>query len=196
MSSTQPTPPTTPQPPRSYKPGDVANGHQLNADGTWTPVPMAGVMWPAPRKSHTTRNVLIAFGIVILAVFAGCVAIVGGAVDEASKSVGSSEPGSVSQGLGANDATADVMFSGAAAAPDAIGIVYLPVTVTNHSEKRSDYSIEIAADAADGSRVDFAYVLVMSLDPGQTTTEQAMFTEDLPAGTAFHVIQVQRTASL
>lgn len=175
---------------QQYQPGDIVNGHRLNTAGQWEPIDQ---FVSKPKKKHTTRNVLIVVGVIIFALVGGCVAFTGAVVEELDKPT---TPGSVSQGLGANDATADVVFSGPAAAPDAIGITYLPVTVTNHSEKRSNYSIEIAANAVDGNRVDFTYVAVMSLDPGQTTTEQAMFTEDLPAGTTFHVIQVQRTAAL
>jgi len=184
-----------------YKPGDVANGHRLNEQGKWEPLsdvdnqtyrPWLGSPAVQPKKKHTTRNVLLTLGVLILLAFAGCVALVGGAVNEANKP---DTPGSVSQGLGANDATADVVL-GQAEVPDAIGVVYLPVTVTNHSEKRSDYYIEIAANDAAGDRVDFGNVLVMGLEPGQSSVEQAMFTNDLPAGTSFKVIQVQRTASV
>jgi hypothetical protein len=143
-------------------------------------------------KKHTTRNVLLIFGVLILLMFVGCVALVGGAVNEANKPT---KPGSVSTGLGANDATEDVVL-GPAQPPDAIGMTYLLVTVTNQSEKRSDYYIEITADAVDGSRVDFTNVAVYSLDPGQTTQESALFTNDLPPDVTFRVVQVQRTASL
>jgi len=187
---------TTPQPPQ-HKPGDVVNGYRLTEHDGWVPEWSAvGRLPEQPKKRHTTRNVLLILGAIILLMFVGCVAVVGtgvkAGVDEINKP---DVPGSVSQGLGANDATGDVVL-GTAEVPDAIGVIYLPVTVTNHSEKRSDYYIEIAANDAAGNRVDFGNVLVMGLEPGQSSVEEAMFTNDLPAGITFKVIQVQRTASL
>ena len=201
----------------TYQPGDEVNGYRLTEQGTWVPispeanapgspeeptivahddhVAMIGAPVPSialpPKKKHTTRNVLLILGVIVLLMFAGCVALVGGAVNEASKPT---VPGSVSTGLGANDATEDVVL-GPAKAPEA-GVTYLLVTVTNRSAKRSDYYIEITADAVDGSRVDFTNVAVYSLDPGQTTQESALFTNDLPADVTFRVVQVQRTASI
>jgi len=174
-----------------YKPGDVANGHRLDESGTWQP--LIGTM-PAPKKKHTTRNVLLVLGVLVLLAFAGCVALVGDAVNEASKP---DVPGSVSQGLGANDATADVVLGQAVRDESTFWITYLPVTVTNSSAKRSDYYVEIAANAANGDRIELSNVLVLSLDPGQSaSSEKAMFVEELPAGVTFEVIQVQRTASV
>lgn len=74
MSSTQPTPPTTPQPP------------------AWRPDAAA---YKPPKKSHTTRTVLITLGIVVFLLFTGCtalVAMVGSSVDD---NASTSDPGSV-----------------------------------------------------------------------------------------------------
>jgi hypothetical protein len=213
MSPTQPQQPLPDNKLPKYKPGDTANGYVLTEQGEWVPiapsaqnfttglqrdpnVTMIGTSTGAYvvplKKKHTTRNVLLVLGVLILLSFVGCVALVGGAVNEDSKPT---VPGSVSQGLGANDATGDVVL-GTAAAPDVIGVTYLPVTITNSSSKRSNYSIEIAANGSDGNRIELSAVYIDSLDPGQITTEQAMFLKTLPAGVVFEVITVQRTASL
>jgi hypothetical protein len=100
---------------------------------------------------------------------------------------------SISTGLGTKDATADVKLG---ESTESYGITSLPVKITNHSEKASDYYIEVVAESKNGSeRIDFSNVLVMGLKPGQKATEKATFTADIPASAVFTVTEVQRTAS-
>ena len=49
----------------------------------------------------------------------------------------------------------------------------LPVTVTNKSDERKSFSIEIEAIAADGTRIDTDTVYISNLGPGQSQTEKA-----------------------
>lgn len=101
----------------------------------------------------------------------------------------------VSSGLGSKDATADVKVKGGKAYTE-YGSTSVPVVVTNNSEKMSDYWITIAAESKDGSeQYETALVSVDSLRPGQSKTEEAMFFEAVPAGAAFVLLEVQRTAS-
>jgi ABC-type glycerol-3-phosphate transport system substrate-binding protein len=100
---------------------------------------------------------------------------------------------SISTGLGTKDATADVKLG---KSTEEYGFTTLPVKITNNSEKASDYYIEVVAESKDGSeRIDFSNVFVSGLKPGQKATEEAMFTEDIPASAVFVVTEVQRTAS-
>ena len=55
----------------------------------------------------------------------------------------------VSRGVGAQDASGDVTL-GSWNYDALVGVVKAPVTVTNHSTKRSDYDITLALETADG----------------------------------------------
>lgn len=186
----------------NYKPGDVVNGWRLNDQGTeWEPVrggfppteEQPSLTQRAPR-GHKVRNAVIVFGVAILVLFGGCAVLTAGVVDSVDKAT-TSEPGDVSKGFAANDAVADVEL-GKATAPELItGIVYLPVTVTNHSGKRSDYYVEVAALDATGNRVDMSNLLVSNLEPGRASIEQMIFVQLPGADITFQVIEVQRTVS-
>jgi hypothetical protein len=77
----------------------------------------------------------------------------------------------------------------------------MPVTITNKSDKRSDYWIEIAADRPDGTRITTGSLSVYNLEPGQSTTQDALFWANddpgaLPHDTVFKLLSVQRTVSV
>jgi len=86
---------TTQQQPQ-YKPGDVANGHRLDESGTWQP--LIGTT-PAPKKKHTTRNVLLVLGAFFLLMF------IVGVMSETDEPT---EPSNVSRDLNTNDTADDV----------------------------------------------------------------------------------------
>ena len=161
---------------------------------------------PPPKKRRVWLWVVL--GVVAL-FLVGCVAVVigaGTAVNEAvenAESAASSPAESaptesapaVDQGLGSADASADVVLGEGAA--DEFGLVQVPLTVTNNSEKRSDYFITVAANGPDGTRLDETLVSVLGLEPGQGAAETATFFKtDLPEGLTFVVLEVQRTASV
>ena len=129
----------------------------------------------------------------------------GGSGDEASS--GTSKGGgtesteapstddTIGTGLGSKDATADIN-SLECGTPDAIGMTYPSVSVTNNSSKASDYFITIVAESADGAtKYDDTIVMITGLAPGQTMTEEGMFTNELPVGAVCKITEVQRTAS-
>jgi hypothetical protein len=90
-----------------WKPGDIANGHVLGEDLVWRPVggssestpaaPMPSAQAPMPppsapsdsgqppKKSHTTRNVILGVIIALFLMCGGCFALVGGSADQFSK---------------------------------------------------------------------------------------------------------------
>jgi hypothetical protein len=101
----------------------------------------------------------------------------------------------IGTGLGSKDATADIN-SLECGTPDAIGMTYPSVSVTNNSSKASDYFITIVAESADGAtKYDDTIVMITGLAPGQTMSEEGMFTNELPEGAVCKITEVQRTAS-
>ncbi len=101
----------------------------------------------------------------------------------------------IGTGLGSKDAAADIN-SLECGTPDAIGMTYPSVSVTNNSSKASDYFITIVAESADGAtKYDDAIVMITGLAPGQTMTEEGIFTNELPVGAVCKITEVQRTAS-
>lgn len=128
----------------------------------------------------------------IAAAAAVAAALLGGC----SVSVDPPESTGVSQGLGSQDASGDVTLG--APVSDGYGFsVEVPVTVTNPSEKRSNYWIEIAAEAPDGTtKYDDTIVVVNNVEPGQSAVETAMFFSEMPEGTVFVVKEVERTSAV
>jgi hypothetical protein len=129
-------------------------------------------------------------GIVLAAIFllfVGCVAVVANIasdtpIEEDSPSISDGVKsddtvGDISQGVGSQDASGDVQL-GTARNTDYDLSTVLPVKVTNNSAKRSDYTIEIAADRPDGSRITTGWAHVRQLEPGQTTEVEAQFWAD------------------
>lgn len=101
----------------------------------------------------------------------------------------------IGTGLGSSDATGDI-DSIDCGTPDAIGISYPTVKVTNRSSKASDYFITVVAESSDGSvRYDSTIISIMSLQPNQTTTEKGFFTKEIPSGSICKISEIQRTES-
>ena len=114
---------------------------------------------------------------------------------EESSSQESSTEDTIGTGLGSKDATADIN-SLDCGTPDAIGITYPSVSVTNNSSKTSTYFITVVAESADGAtKYDDTIIMITELASGQTMTEEGMFTNELPTGAVCKITEVQRTAS-
>lgn len=122
----------------------------------------------------------------------------GGGSDTADDSKSSDSPSTedtIGTGLGSKDASADINSINCGT-PDAIGMVYPSVNVTNNSSKASSYFITIVVESADGAtKYDDTIVMITDLAPGQTMTEESIFTNDIPEGAICRVTEVQRTAS-
>jgi hypothetical protein len=70
------------------------------------------------------------------------------------------------------------------------------VSVSNSSSERSDYSVTIALESADGSeQIDTTFVSFTGIEPGQSANEELYFFEPYPAGATCRVIEVYRSAS-
>jgi hypothetical protein len=105
----------------------------------------------------------------------------------------------VDSGVGSKDATADVKI-GTTFEVDSIGVPSVDVTITNNSDKKSDYYITVTLNTADGSeQLDDGVVFVDGLKPGQVKKDQIVFIgmvdEKLPKNAIVTLETVQRTAS-
>jgi hypothetical protein len=137
---------------------------------------------------------LAALVVIVIAVSTG-----GGSKEETSNSDDSSSSGvtenTISTGLGSKDATDDVN-SLDCGTPDSLGFINPTVNVTNNSSKSSTYFITVTAESADGAtKYDDTVIMITSLAPGQTMTEEGMFLNDIPTGAVCKITEVQRTAS-
>lgn len=84
-------------------------------------------------------------------------------------------------------------FTLASAERDQIGILSVPVTVTNSGAQTFAYSAEIVAQSKDGSTTyETGLVFVEGLEPGQTVEAKADFFEDVPADAVFRVERAER----
>lgn len=155
----------------------------------------------ALRPFYKKKRYWALAGIAAIAIAAAAGAGGGDSSDTASTAQGESSTAQgegsseVSQGLGSKDATADIEELDCGS-PDALGIVYPSVTVRNNSSKPSNYSITIVMESSDRSvKYDETYVFISNLLPGQTQTEEGLFTSELPDGAICRISEVQRTAA-
>lgn len=153
MSDSQP--PTSPG-------GQISPDGQFQWNGTaWVPNPNL----PKPKKKHTARNVIIIIVVLFVAGIAGCVALVGGAANEVSKSITNDS----------NRAAKDVTLSGCRAEKPQYGYTGFDakISVHNTEKKTQDYSVEVLYTDASGTRVGDGYAEVDHLAPGETGVDNA-----------------------
>ena len=163
---------------------------------TPTPTPEWGVQPPTPnpKPKRRGRKLLIALSIV------GGLLLVGAVVGDetpsdpapAAAEAPKSKPKSgVSQGLGANDASADVKI---VAFTEGEFSSEVELLITNHSEGRSDYYVELSLTDASGTNVGWTNAVAMAVEPGQKAKVTAPVVEDGAVKAKVH--EVQRTASV
>lgn len=103
----------------------------------------------------------------------------------------------VSQGVGSQDATKDVVFEDVTL--DSLGIATPHLIVTNNSSKRSDYYIEAnvvkQGASGDGPVVDYTNAVVSNLDPGAVAEVDMVGVVDWQADYKVVITEVQRTAA-
>jgi hypothetical protein len=113
---------------------------------------------------------------------------------EAESSGATATEDTIGTGLGSKDASGDI-DSFDCGTPDAIGVRYPEVKVTNRSEKTSTYFVTMEYESADGStKYDETIILISSLDSGQTMTEEGIITNEIPDGAVCKITEIQRTA--
>lgn len=102
------------------------------------------------------------------------------------------KPSSVSQGGAAKSAAKDVKL-GDMSTP--YGTVEIPVTVTNHSSKPSDYSIEASIFNHDGVQVGTATTYIQRVMPHHKAKDK-LIAVDANDAITYKLTKVERTASL
>lgn len=113
---------------------------------------------------------------------------------EESSSNDSATEDTVGTGLGSQDASGDI-DSLDCGSPDAIGAMYPSVKITNRSEKRSNYFVTVTFESADGlTKYEDALIMVMSLNPGQSMSEEGIVLGEIPSDAICKVTEVQRTS--
>jgi hypothetical protein len=137
-----------------YRPDTVVNGHVLIEDAQW--VTVQGPVDPTPAE-RTRMSGVAKLGIILRFLWlVGCVAIVANFASEGDTTTSAperprrhrpeatcqcrrrEEPGR-SRRASAPDSSDDVALGRAMESPERFNMQYVPVTITNHSEKRSDY---------------------------------------------------------
>lgn len=199
--------PYPPPPPYQGQPGYPPPGY---------PTPPAYVPPQPPKKKRHTGLIvtgIILGAVVIIAIIA--TAASGGKKSDASKTttaaqattsaatgpattsaVPKSSASAVDKGAGSKDASADVTIGALDTSNQFAASV--PVTITNHSSKRSSYFIELALESADGkTQLDTTPIIVNDLNPGQTSPQTGTFfaTAKPPAGAKVVLKSVQRLAT-
>jgi hypothetical protein len=167
---------------------------------TPTPTPEWGAQPPTPnpKPKRRGRKLLIALSIVGGLLIVGAVVGNGtpsdpGPADPAPAAAAAAKPkpkSGVSQGLGAKDASADVKMAAFTKAEFSSEVKLL---ITNHSDSRSDYYVEISLLDADGTNVGWTNAVAMAVEPGQKAKVTAPVVEDGAVKAKVH--EVQRTAS-
>jgi hypothetical protein len=144
---------------------------------------------PNPKPKRRGRKLLIALSIVggLLLV----VAVVGNETPSDPAPAAAEAPTSgMSQGLGAKDASADVKIVAFGEGEFGSEVELL---ITNHSDGRSDYYVEISLLDADGTNVGWTNATAMAVESGQKAKATASVIEDGAVKAKVH--EVQRTAS-
>jgi hypothetical protein len=172
-----PRPGAAPPPPPGYGPPPVPGYGPPPGFG-----PPPGYI-PRPPSSSSGTNVLVwvlvAIGVVVLLGMGACVALVV-AVGEAAEDVSQSA-----------DEADDV--SETRCRSDAGAFLAAEVEVTNDSSERSNYSIEVVFESAEGDQIDTAFAFVSALEPSQSTSVDVQsLTEATVPGVTCRVTDVER----
>ena len=84
-------------------------------------------------------------------------------------------------------------------APDAIGVSYIHIPVTNNSSKASSYMIDVAVESADGAtQYETTIATLSGVEAGQAASAEGMVAwgaDPAPADATVRITTVQRTAS-
>jgi hypothetical protein len=164
---------------------------------TPTPTPEWGAQPPTPnpKPKRRGRKLLIALSIVGGLLLVGAVVGNGTPSDPAPAAAAAPKPkpkpkSGVSQGLGTKDASADVKIVAFTKGEFSSEVELL---ITNHSDGRSDYYVELSLLDADGTNVGWTNAMAMAVEPGQKAKATAPVVEDGAVKAKVH--EVQRTAS-
>lgn len=94
----------------------------------------------------------------------------------------STEAGKEAQAEQTADETADVTISSCGTDSFGVGTLAAQLAVTNSSSKRSNYSVEVVFESADGAtQYGSGLAFVENVEPNQSTTGEALSPDSVPA---------------
>jgi hypothetical protein len=161
---------------------------------TWGGQPYPPIQYqPKPDPRPLYRKVWVWVLAAGLLLFGGCTAVMVAGVTSIDTATETTNEYGISRGAGSADASGDVRL-GEIAAPDAIGVRYGVIHITNHSDEASDYYIELRVLDANGVNIGMANATADRVQPGAKAKAEFMVIEDEAA--RVEVTEVQRTASL
>lgn len=196
-------PPETNKPPAGFYP-DSSGAMRWWDGNAWTeqmqdsgPPPAAATPPSAPtsqgpeKKSHTFRNVILVILALIVLSFAGCIALLGGAVNEADKAIKNSEakdeePGGPDNPLTIKEGQAFEVSgfeykAGWKVVDDGIGDVGIEgLRVTNNRDTKDGAIVEIKFLKGDDEVVALADCTTEQIPEGQTTKVDCVSADKLP----------------
>jgi hypothetical protein len=166
---------------------------QHAAESGWQHPPQPPVQ---PKKRHWVRwTILSAVAIFAVIIVASVVSGLNSATDSLNSATSTTSDGPASSSLNEKHPPAKDVKLGTLAI-NVLDVAEIPVTITNHSSKASDYIITIEITNPSGDRLDETAVFATDVAPRQTVKETAYGTADL-SGKHPHaqVLRVERTAS-
>lgn len=163
----------------------------------WGPQPPQPANRESFVKRHPVTTVFLILGAVAVLFFGGCVALIGGAVDEADKSTSSSQPKDPgpskrdTEGVDKNERR-DV--ESVTVKNEGYGVKSGKITIKNNSSKTSDYDVKVRYRDSSGKQVGTDWSYVQNVSPGETATDDVLLPPE-DAATA-DVVSVDRTESV
>ena len=147
-----------------------------------------------PKRKRIWLRVLVVVVVLFGLMVGGCTALLGSAAKSVSDDADKVAAGGVSTGVGSKDASADV-GTPTLLAPDAIGVSYVEVPITNNSSGRSNYWVDLTIETADGAtQLDTTSIIVNGLEAGQSTTGKGLVMSEDLTNAKVRITKVQRTA--
>jgi hypothetical protein len=163
------------------------------SDGKWYPPPPSSRVPTAhdrdrkSRMSGCSTGILVVLGLAVVLGLGSCIVLIG-ALDDAVDDADEKQR--------AEDAEEWADVGDPSCELDSAGSMVAVMNVTNQSSERSNYTIEVTFEAADGSELEAASDSVSALEPGQSTTASAQSFTAPPDDGSFTclVVDVDRTS--
>ena len=146
-------------------------------------------------------KVIAIVGVILMALIAGCVVILGTAVHTAVDNTNQQRGRNLIDGIDSNSTNSEHPpqkdITQVTCDVDDSGDMRAVIHITNHSSERSNYSIDVVFESKDGTeQLDSSFAGVSHLEAGQSATTQSVtFTAPPSTGFSCRVTQIDRYAS-
>jgi hypothetical protein len=152
------------------------------SDGMWYPPPPSSRVpraYDRDRKSGMSgcsTGILVVFALAVVLGLGSCIVLIGALDDAVDDADEQQEAEEAEERADVGDPSCELDMAGSMAAV---------MSVTNHSSERSNYTIEVAFETADGSQLAVASDTVSALEPRQSTTASAQSFREPPGDGTF-----------